>query len=311
MTQFVGQDAILRGGCQPPHVHTPIGLPKPLATRKLRLFFCLLAVSLLVKSDTPLPNKEQLKSRSLASLKKSEKELEKYSCMVETQEDELNSDGSVKKHKTREQERFFVNGVEVDHLLKRDGKPLSPGDAKKEQDRVNYEAKKYSNPQNVERRQQQDEKQIDMFLRALKFTNERRETRDGRSTIVFDLAGDPDFHPKNLDEKFAVAMVGKVWIDEETGNVDEVRAHTDRDIKIGGGLIASVHKGFRVALVQERMPDGVWLAKIVEGSGDARAALFLHPRFRFHEDLSGCHLFSVDTQQSIKGPDTPSPATKP
>jgi hypothetical protein len=231
--------------------------------------------------------------------------------MVETQEDKLNSDGGVKEHKTREQERFFVNGVEVNHLLKRDGKPLSAGDAKKEQDRVNYEAKKYSNPKNVEKRQQEDEKQIDMFVRALKFTNERRETRTGRPTIVFDLKGDPEFHAKNLDERFAVAMVGYVKIDEETGNIVEVRAHTDRDIKIGGGLIASVHKGFQVALVQERMPDGIWLAKMAEGSGDARAALFLHPRFRFHEDLTGCHLFSVDTQQSIKGPETPSPNTKP
>ncbi|HEX4748165.1 MAG TPA: hypothetical protein VH302_01365 [Bryobacteraceae bacterium] len=274
--------------------------------------FLLLVVTVFVsRADVPLPNRQQLKDRTLASLKKSEKELEKYSCMVETQEDKLNSDGSVKEHKTREQERFFVNGVEVDHLLKRDGKPLSAGDAKKEQDRVNYEAKKYSNLKNVEKRQQEDEKQIDMFLRALKFTNERRERRDGRSTIVFDLKGDPDFHAKNLDEKFAVAMVGRIWIDEETGNIDEVRAHTDKDIKIGGGLVASIHKGFHVALVQERMPDGVWLAKMVEGSGDARAALFLHPRFRFHEDLTGCHLFSVGTQQSIKSPETQNPGAKP
>jgi hypothetical protein len=277
----------------------------------VRLLVCLLLLSAAADAaDAPLPNPQQLKQRALQSLKASEKELEKYSCTVKAQEDELNADGSVKKQKTREQERFFVNGVEVNHLLSRDGKPLSGGDAKKEQDRVNYEVKKYSDLKQVEKRQAQDEKQIDMFLRALKFTNERRELRDSRSTIVFDLSGDPQFHARNLDERFAVAMVGRVWIDEETGNVGEMQAHTDRDIKIGGGLVASLHKGFRVALVQQREPDGVWITKMVEGSGDARAALFLHPRFRFREDLDRCHLFSVDTRQSIQGPESPSPAAK-
>lgn len=261
--------------------------------------------------DAPLPDKQVLRDRALASLKKSEKDLEKYSCAVRTQEDELNSDGSVKKHKSREEERFFVNGIEIDHLLSRDGKPLSPADAKKEQDRVNYETKKYSNAKNVEKRHAEDEKEIDMFLTALRFTNERREVRNGRNTIEVDLSGDPNFHAKNLEQRFAAAMVGHIWIDEETGNIVEMHAQTDRDVKIGGGLIASVHKGFRVGLIQQREPDGVWIEKSVEGSGDARAALFLHPRFQFREDLDKCYTFSVDTQQSIRAPAAPSPAPKP
>ena len=261
-----------------------------------------LLTAALTHADAPLPNAQVLKQRLLQNLKKSEQDLEKYSCLVLTQEDELNADGSVKKRRTHEQERFFVNGIQIDHVLSRDGKPLSSADAKKEQERVNYEVKKYSKPKEVEKRQAEEEKQVEMFLRALRFTNERRETRDGRSTIVFDLIGDPTYRAKSLEEKFAVAMTGRVWVDEETGNVDEVRASTARDVKIGGGLLATVHKGFRVMLIQQRQPDGVWLAKTVEGTGDARAALFLHPRFRYREEIQNCRLFSVETQQSIKGP---------
>jgi hypothetical protein len=267
-----------------------------------------LATAALAYADAPLPNAQVLKQRLLQNLKKSEDELEKYSCLVRTEEDELNAGGSVKKSRTREQERFFVNGIQIDHVLSRDGKPLSNGDAKKEQDRVNYEVKKYSKPKEVEKRQAEEEKQIDMFVRALRFTNERREIRDGRNTIVFDLVGDPSYHARSLEEKFAVAMTGRLWMDEETGNVDEMRAYTARDVKIGGGLLATVHKGLRVMLIQQRQPDGVWLAKTVEGTGDARAALFLHPRFRFREDIQNCHLFSVETQQSVK---PPAPAEKP
>ncbi len=268
------------------------------------LLLCCVIVS---ATDAPLPNQQELKERTLRSLKASEKELEKYSCTVRSETDELNSDGSIKKRKTADQERFFVNGVEVNHDLTRDGKPLSAEAAKKEQDRVNYEVKKYSDLKNVQKREAEDEKEIDTFLRALKFNNERREVRDGRNTIVFDLAGDPSYHAKKLEDKFAVAMVGRIWIDEETGNIDELRAHTEKDVKIGGGFIASLHKGFRIALVQQRMPDGIWIEKMVEGIGEARAAIFFHPRFRFHEDLDKCHLFAVDTHQSVQSP----PPTKP
>jgi hypothetical protein len=91
-------------------------------------------------------------------------------------------------------------------------------------------------------------------------------------------------------------------MDEESGTPLEMRVETTRDIKIGGGLFANVHKGFQARLLQQRQPDGVWLTKMVEGSGDARAALFLHPRFRFREDLDQCHLFSVNSQQKVQAP---------
>jgi hypothetical protein len=44
-------------------------------------------------------------------------------------------------------------------------------------------------------------------------------------------------------------------------------------------------------------PDGVWLTDLAEGSGDARAALFLHPYFRFKETTGDCHLYSATANQ--------------
>jgi hypothetical protein len=105
-----------------------------------------------------------------------------------------------------------------------------------------------------------------------------------------------------VEERFAQALTGRIWMDEESGTPQELQVETVRDVKIGGGLLANVHKGFRAHLIQQRQPDGVWLTQMVEGSGDMKAALFLHPRFRFREDLEKCHLFSVDTQQQIQAP---------
>lgn len=143
---------------------------------------------------------------------------------------------------------------------------------------------------------------MNRFLEALRFDNGRREIRDGRSIIAYDLNGDPGFHPKNIEGRFAQALVGRIWLDVETATPVELRVRTDRDLKIGGGLLANVHTGFRFQMQQQRQPDGAWILKSLDGNGDMRAALFLHPRFRFKQDLDQCRLFSVDTTATTGHP---------
>jgi hypothetical protein len=255
-----------------------------------------------VKQGAPLPDPRELKQRAVVSMRKSERDLENYSCVVRIQEFDLNADGYVKRQRQRVEERFYVNGMEINHAQSRDGKALTGGDAKREQERVDKEVKKYSDRTKVEKEQAEDEKQADTFLRALSFYNGRREQRDNRSIVIYDLAGDPSFKPHRIEERFAQALTGRILLDEESGTPQELQVETVRDVKIGGGLLANVHKGFRAHIIQQRQPDGVWLTKMVEGSGDMKAALFLHPRFRFREDLEQCHLFSVDTQQKVQAP---------
>jgi hypothetical protein len=253
-------------------------------------------------SNPPIPDGSDMKQRVLKSLRQSEKALENYSCIVRDQSDEFKSDGSTKRHRSSVKEQFFVNQVQIDHTLERDGKPLNPSEAKKEQEKVDKEVKKYSDPEQAQKLQAHDEKQADIFLRALQLTHGKREQRAGRNTLVYDLSGDPHFHPKKLEERFAQALVGTIAIDEQSGTPVDIRFETTRDVKIGAGLLANLHKGFWLHVVQQREPDGVWLTKEVRGSGDARAALFMRARFQFQEELDKCHLFSVNTQQKISGP---------
>jgi hypothetical protein len=192
--------------------------------------------------------------------------------------------------------------VEVDHTLAKDGEVLTGEAARKEQQKVDQEVRKYSDIGRAQKSQAKDEKQVDMFLRAVRFSNGRREQRAGRSIIAYNLAADRNFHPAKLQERFAQALVGSIWVDEESGSVAELRVETDRDVKVGGGLLANVHKGFRLHLVQERQPDGVWLTTAMDGSGDARAGLLFHPRFRFARRLDKCHLFNVDSKQVFRDP---------
>lgn len=266
------------------------------------VLFLLLAAQLIAEDELPLPNPEQLKQRAITSYHQMEQTLEHYECLVNSQVDELNPNGGVKKHKSERREQFFVNGQEIDHTLARDGQELTGNAAKKEQERVDTQVKKYSDTKQVQKAQAEDEKQAEMFIRAQRFQNGHREMRNGRSTIFYDLSGDPGFHPKNVEERVAQAAAGSIWVDEQSGVPVELQIRLDHDVKIGGGLVANLHKGFSIHTLQEREPDGVWITKVVEGSGDARAALFLHPRFRFKEVTDRCHLFNVETHESTSAP---------
>lgn len=250
--------------------------------------------------DAPLPDPQVLKQRAIASAQKQEKDRENYSCMVREEDYDLNNDGSVKKKHVMLRDRFFVNGRGVGHVLERDGKPLTGDEAKKEQERIDKLVKKYSDSKRAGKEEEEMERQLDVFLKAQRFSNGHREQRNGRSIVVYDLAGDPNFHPRKLEERVMQSLSGKIWVDEELGVLQELRLQTDRDIKIAGG-VANLHKGFQLHVVQQRQADGVWLQKLAEGSGDARA-LFSKHVFRFHEETDQCHLFSVDTQQKIQPP---------
>ncbi|MGA8596542.1 MAG: hypothetical protein WB676_17675 [Bryobacteraceae bacterium] len=255
-------------------------------------------------ANAPLPGAEEIKQRVIANEKKSEQQKERYLCIVNDETAELQSDGQIKKQETKESEEFYLNGQEIDHLLVKNGKPLKGHDADKEQARVSKEVKKFSDPKQVKKAEDEEQKEIDLFLKALRYTNGHREIRNGRSTVVYDLSGDPAFHASNLEQRFAKAIAGRIWVDEETGELLEMRVHTDRDVKIAGGLLANLHKGFQLHAEQSRQPDGVWLTSLVEGTGDARAGLFFHPRFQFKETTGQCRLYSVDaTSQTAKPAD--------
>src|SRR5690242_19943429 len=68
-------------------------------------------------AGAPLPNAEQLRARVLENERKSAAQKERYLCEVKEETAELNKNGSVKRQESKDYERFFVNGREIDRLL--------------------------------------------------------------------------------------------------------------------------------------------------------------------------------------------------
>ncbi len=255
------------------------------------------AVAAKIDWNAPLPSGAELKQRVLKNLKQSEAEQERYVCKTVREEDSTDKNGNVKQRHVRQYDMFFVNGEEIDELTGKDGKQLSADEKKKEMSRVQKEIKKDSDAKYIAKRDVENGKQLDTLLHMLRYTNGHRVDRGGRPTLTYDLSGDPSVHPKRVEETFLHDMSGTIEVDEETGELVDLSARLDHDVKVGAGLLANLHKGFWIHVRQQRYPDGVWLPELVEGNGDARAALFFHPYFKFKQTMNGCALTTVTTSQ--------------
>jgi hypothetical protein len=95
---------------------------------------------------TTIPDAATMLRDVEAHQKQLDKMRENYTFRAVQTTRELDSSGNTKKVETEEHEVFFVNGHRVEKLVRKDGKDLTPDQARKEQDRVNKEVVKISQP---------------------------------------------------------------------------------------------------------------------------------------------------------------------
>lgn len=244
-----------------------------------------------------LPNVEQLRQRAIASYARTAEARERYLCRETITSNELDGKGNVKKTERLERESFFVHGHQINQTLAKDGKPLSEGEQRKQAEMVRKEIEEAMKPGS--KKHLEGEIRTAEFLKLSRLTNGRRVTVAGRPTIVFDAAGNEDTKANSIVARFVQAMAGTVSVDEQTGNAQDINMRGIKDVKVGGGLVANVHKGFQLHVLIAPQPDGVWLLDRVYGSGDARVGLFMHPSARFEQKTEGCKLSNV-TSDSVE-----------
>ncbi len=251
------------------------------------------------QQQAPLPAVKELQARAVANYARSAKDRERYLCTERIENDELTGKGAVKKRSVREREVFYVNGFQVSQEIGKDAHALTPGEKAKEDARVQAEIAAAS----AHRKPKEQGLVISAgdILRFAQLTNERRVPVAGRPTIVFDVVSDPAAKATTIEQKLVSAMEGTVSIDEATGNLQDVNTHGIRDVKVGGGLMLNIHKGFRThMLVAPQGTDGVWLLVLAEGSGDGRAGLFLTGGVTFRQQTLGCRIFDVNAEATTR-----------
>jgi hypothetical protein len=253
-----------------------------LATSVLLVSLACLAPSTLGASDpAALPDAATMLREVEAHQKQLDKVREDYTFRSVETTRQLDSSGNTKKVETEEHEVFFVNGHRVQKLVRKDGKDLSPDQARKEQDRVNKEVLKISQP--GYRDPDKDEITVSRLLQIVTFSRPRRVQLNGRDTIAFDFAGDPHAKTHGRDEEALKKVSGTIWIDEADREVSRMSATLDENYHVGFGLLASVAKGSNMVFDQALIRNEAWLPTAIALHLQARA--FLVAGFRAEIDI--------------------------
>jgi hypothetical protein len=248
-----------------------------------------------------------------------------YTYHVHLEEQDLDGKGNPKKTTITDSESITVEGVRIDRVVAKDGKPLTSDEAKKESERVDKEVAKAK-----ERKQKAEDKgnettsrgdtiiTVSRILELGSFTNPRRVDLNGRPTILADYAGDPNAKTRNAAEGVIRDLVGQVWIDEQDHMLVRGEGHFLNDFKIGGGLVLNIHKGFSFTFSAARINDEVWLPATVDAQGSARLLLVDGIHGRFHLATSDYRKFhtagtivSTNGEIDANGNPVPEDATKP
>jgi hypothetical protein len=247
-------------------------VPPWLATGALLVSLACVAPSTVGASDpAALPDAATMLREVEAHQKQLDKVRENYTFRAVQTTRQLDSSGNTKKVETEEHEVFFVNGERVEKLVRKDGKDLTPDQARKEQDRVNKEVLKiskpgYSNPD-------KDEITVSRLLQIVTFSRPRRVGLNGRDTIAFDFAGDPHAKTHGRGEDALKKVSGTIWIDEADREVSRMSATLDENYHVGFGLLASVAKGSNMVFDQALIRNEAWLPTAIALHVQARALL--------------------------------------
>ncbi|MDP9039942.1 MAG: hypothetical protein M3O02_11845 [Acidobacteriota bacterium] len=230
--------------------------------------------------ETPLPDIAALMRQVETNQRTSETLQKSYLFHSVQTMQELGSGGEVKKTTSREADHFWLNGVPVEKVTRRDGKDLSPAELAKEDERIDKETRKqHQLREEKDARGKEtdphghDEVTVSRLLELGAFTNERRVDRNGRATIAVDYTGDQHTSTHNRAEDVMKDLAGTVWIDEADKVIVHLEGRFARDFKIGGGVVADIHKDTHFAFDQARVNGEVWLPARIDAQGQARALL--------------------------------------
>lgn len=265
------------------------------------------------KSQVQLPDLKKLFEQIDANQKQIDKIKENYAGTQVEEETEYGKSGKVTKKEVNEYTFFYLNGDEITTLVKKDGKPLSDEEQKKENEktrkRIEQEQKKEKKKEEKEEKakdegkeSKDDDPDIEVFLRVCQFVNPRRERFRGQDVLVFDFEPNPEYKPKNFVEHVVKELAGVIWIDEKALDVVRLEAYFVGDVRLAGGVLANVQKGTSFVFEQAFINNEVWLPTYVEAHLGVRLLMVKGFKVNLTTRYSDYKRFNVETLNTIARP---------
>jgi hypothetical protein len=249
-------------------------------------------------ATTPLPEPSVLLAGLAERQRQHEDALNDYTYDVLEREETLDGKGAVKKVKERGFEVFQVKRRPVRRQVSEDGRPLSAERQAKEDERVEDTVQKLLSEKQAKKK---DEILLSDVLDHYEFKTIAREEIGGRSVIVLDFS--PGSGTWKVEHANVLrALAGRLWIDEQERQVVKATLRNLSKIKFLLGIGASVSE-LDVTMEFQRLEEGLWLPRVVEGRVVGRFLLFKGFRQRGSETYSRYRRFQTATEEKVESPE--------
>jgi len=257
----------------------------------------------------PAEQIRELLRRAEAKDLENDKRERDYTYLEREEQHHLDGHGKVKKIESRTSEVLEIYGEQVERLTAKDDKPLSAGEAKKEDDKIQKIIDKRKNEsedgrrkrlEHEEKEREEDRKFVLEVADAFNFWLIGSEAIDGRDAWVIEGEPRPGYEPKERNAKMLSKFKGRVWIDKADSQWVKLDVTAIDTLSIGF-VLARIHKGTNFVVELTRVNDEVWLPKRVQVHLDARVALFKS----YDEDIDLTYRdykkFRTDTKITVVG----------
>jgi len=191
-------------------------------------------------------------------------------------------------------------------LVKKDGKPLSEKEARKEQEKLDHNIRKHSHLSKSERenlekkrseRRRKEEQLWDEGLKAFDLAFSGEENLDGGKTLVFIVTPRASYIPRDSDLKILKLIKGKIWVDEVEVQIKRAEIEFIEDFKLGAGFLAKVNRGSTLKVWQRKVNHEAWFPYHSEVVANGRVLVFKGFNLKFVSDFTNYRKF--ETQVNI------------
>jgi hypothetical protein len=227
-----------------------------------------------------------------------------YTWIGRSTERHLDARGRVKSVEREAWETLILDGQPYRRLLERNGRPLPPGEQRKEQEKLDKQAARleHQTPEQKQRRLADYEKQRRRerrFLREIPDAYDLRldgEARvDGHDVWVISGTPKPGYRVKDSDAKALLKVRGKLWIDKNNYQWVRVEAETTDTISFGL-FLARLSPGAKLLFEQTRVNDEVWLPRRMFLKGAGRIGLLKRVAMEEEITWNDYRKFRVDSR---------------
>jgi len=198
--------------------------------------------------------------------------------------EEFDSKGKVTDSKQSRQEWFPIGGTPFARTIEKNGQPLTEKERKAEEEReaAVRAGKKPARAPEASKRDKEWQFTDEMLARyTFKVTGQ--ETVRGRPAWVVEFAPrGKDLPVKNLPDRVANKVAGKVWVDAEDWELARMKFWLTDEVSLIGGIVGVLRK-FELLLERARVEPDAWLPTVVDFEMAGRE-LLVSRRIHFRED---------------------------